>query len=152
LVKPMTINGYSEPGASMNSLADGDNAKILIELNGANAGPNADGLLVGATGAGSTIAGLCINRFSQNGIELRGGSDTVAGNFVGTNPQGNGPQATQNDGIHISHSNSSTIGGLTPGARNIVSGNQIDGIHIVGSAVAPANGNLIQGNFVGVNA
>jgi CSLREA domain-containing protein len=50
LMKPMTINGYSEMGASMNTLANGDNAKILIELNGSNAGPNADGLLV-TTGA-----------------------------------------------------------------------------------------------------
>src|SRR5262249_17193836 len=61
LLKPMTINGYSETGASMNTLAAGDNAKILIELNGANAGPNADGILIGAGGAGSTIEGLAIN-------------------------------------------------------------------------------------------
>src|SRR5262249_50634836 len=84
LIVPMTINGYSEMGASMNTLANGDNAKILIELNGANAGPNADGLLVGATGAGSTIQGLAVNRFSLNGIELQGGGCTIAGNFVGT--------------------------------------------------------------------
>jgi CSLREA domain-containing protein len=152
LLRPMTINGYSESGASMNTLANGDNAKILIELNGANAGPNADGLLIGATGAASTIEGLCVNRFSLNGIELQGGGDTIAGNFVGTNPQGNAAEANQNDGIHISNSNSSTVGGTTPGARNIASGNQIDGIHIVGSTAAPATGNLIQGNFVGINA
>jgi CSLREA domain-containing protein len=145
------INGYFEMGASMNTLANGDNAKILIELNGANAGPNADGLLVGATGAGSTIEGLAINRFSLNGIELQGGA-TVAGNFVGTNPQGTAAEPNQNDGIHVSNSSNSTIGGTTPGARNIASGNQIDGIHVVGSIASPATGNLIQGNFVGVNA
>jgi CSLREA domain-containing protein len=152
LIKPMTINGYSEMGASMNTLANGDNAKILIELNGANAGPNADGLLVGATGAGSTIEGLAINRFSLNGIELQGSGCTITGNFVGTNPQGNGAEPNQNDGIHISNSSSSTIGGTTTGARNIVSGNQIDGIHIVGTTANPATGNIIEGNFVGVNA
>jgi CSLREA domain-containing protein len=152
LIKPMTINGYSEMGAKLNTLANGDNATILIELNGANAGPNADGILVGATGAGSTIEGLAINRFSLNGIELQGGGDTVAGNFVGTNPQGSAAEPNQNDGIHISNSSSSTIGGLTPAARNIASGNQIDGIHVVGSTASPATGNLIKGNFVGVNA
>src|SRR5262249_33281608 len=62
LIKPMTISGYSEMGASMNALANADNAKILIELNGANAGPNDDGILVGPTGAGSTIRGLASNR------------------------------------------------------------------------------------------
>jgi CSLREA domain-containing protein len=152
LIKPMKINGYSEMGASMNTLANGDNAKILIELNGANAGPNADGLLIGATGAGSTIEGLAINRFSLNGIELQGGGATIFGNFVGTNPAGNSAEPNQNDGIHISHSNSSLIGGVLPAARNIVSGNQIDGIHIVGSTLLPATGNEIEGNFVGVNA
>jgi CSLREA domain-containing protein len=152
LIKPMTINGYSEKGAGMNTLTDGDNAKILIELNGADAGPNADGLLVGATGAGSTIEGLAINRFSLNGIELQGGDCTIAGNFVGTNPQGNSAEPNQNDGIHVSNSSSSVVGGTTPAARNIVSGNQIDGIHIVGTTANPATGNIIAGNFVGVNA
>jgi hypothetical protein len=147
----MTINGYTEPGAFVNSLANSDNARILIELNGANAGPNADGILVGATGAGSQIIGLAINRFSLNGIELQGAS-LIAGNFVGTNPQGNAAEPNQNDGIHISNANSSTIGGNTPAARNIASGNQIDGIHIVGSTASPATGNLLQGNFVGVGA
>ena len=152
LLKPVAINGYSEPGASVNTLGNGDNAKILIELNGANAGPNADGILIGATGAGSTISGLAINRFSLNGIELQGGGCAIAGNFIGTNPQGNAAEPNQNDGIHISNSNNSFIGGLTPAARNLVSGNQIDGIHIVGTTGTPATGNLIEGNFVGVNA
>jgi hypothetical protein len=152
LTLPMTINGYSETGASMNTLANGDNARILIELNGADAGPNADGLLIGPTGAASTIEGLAINRFSLNGIELQGGGDTIAGNFVGTNPAGTAAEPNQNDGIHISNSNSSIIGGPTPAARNIVSGNQIDGIHVVGTKGSPATGNLIEGNFVGVNA
>src|SRR5262249_7042057 len=49
-------------------------------------------------------------------------------------------------------SNNSTIGGTTPGARNIASGNRFDGIHIVGTTANPATGNLIEGNFVGVNA
>ncbi len=152
LLKPMTIDGYSETGASRNTLANGDNAKILVELDGSNAGPNADGLLIGFTSAGSTIEGLAINRFSLNGLELQGGGDTIAGNFVGTNPQGNAAEPNQNDGIHISNSSSSTIGGTTPEARNIASGNQIDGIHIVGTTASPATGNLIEGNFVGVNA
>jgi CSLREA domain-containing protein len=152
LLARITINGYTEPGASPNTLANGDNARILIELNGANAGPNADGLLIGTTGAGSMIEGLAINRFSLNGLEAQGGGDTIAGNFVGTNPAGSAAEPNQNDGIRISNSSNSTIGGTTPNARNVVSGNSVDGIHIVGSTGAPATGNLIRGNFVGVNA
>src|SRR5215469_5084734 len=83
IVVPVFINGYSQPGASANTLANGDNAVLLIQLDGANAGPNADGLLVGATGAGSKLSGLIINRFSLNGIELQGGGCTISGNFIG---------------------------------------------------------------------
>jgi len=153
ITKPVFINGYSEPGASANTLANGDNAVILIQLDGANAGPNADGLLVGATGAGSKISGLIINRFSLNGIELQGGGSTISGNFIGLNAAGTaevGPN--QNDGVRISNASSNVIGGTTPDARNVVSGNFIDGIHIVGSTASPATGNLVEGNFVGTNA
>src|SRR5262249_38873821 len=118
LIVPMTINGYSEMGASMNTLANSDNAKILIELNVANDGPNPDGLTVPASGAGSTTQGLAINRFSLNGIELQGGGCTIAGNFVGTNPRGNAAEPNQNDGIHVSNSSNNVIGGTTPAARN----------------------------------
>ncbi len=152
LMKPTVINGYSETGASMNTLANSDNAKILIELNGADAGANADGLLLGTGSAGSTIEGLAINRFSLNGIEAQSGSNFIQGNFVGTNPAGNAAEPNQNDGILISNSSNNTIGGTTPADRNIASGNTIDGIRVLGTLASPADLNLIEGNFVGVNA
>ena len=34
MTKPRTINGYTQGVASLNTLANGDNALILIELNG----------------------------------------------------------------------------------------------------------------------
>ena len=34
---PVVINGYTQPGASPNTLANGNNAVLLIELNGASA-------------------------------------------------------------------------------------------------------------------
>ena len=34
---PVVINGYTQPGAKQNSLANGDNAVLLIELSGASA-------------------------------------------------------------------------------------------------------------------
>jgi CSLREA domain-containing protein len=150
ITNPVFINGYSQPGASANTLANGDNGVLLIQLDGANAGPNADGLLVGA--AGSKIAGLIINRFSLNGIELQVGGCTISGNFIGLNAAGtaeDGPN--QNDGIHISNASNNVIGGTTPDARNVVSGNFVDGIHIVGTTAAPATGNLVEGNFVGTS-
>src|SRR5437764_14971540 len=35
ITRKIIIDGYAQPGASANTLADGDNARLLIELNGA---------------------------------------------------------------------------------------------------------------------
>ena len=48
-------------------------------------------------------------------------------------------------GVEISRGNENTIGGTTPGARNIIVSNSGDGVFVEG------DGNLIQGNYIGVN-
>jgi CSLREA domain-containing protein len=153
----VTINGYTQPGASPNTKANSDDATILIELNGANAGNAADGIDVHIPGGGSAtkhavIRGLAINRFSLNGIHIQSNYNVVTGNFVGTNPQGTVAQPNQNDGIRIAYASHNTIGGTSSGDRNLSSGNTIDGIHVVGDLAHPSTSNVIQGNFVGVNA
>src|SRR6266436_9118043 len=40
---PVIIDGYTQPGASPNTLASGDNAVLKIVLDGTNAGPGANG-------------------------------------------------------------------------------------------------------------
>src|SRR5438046_1834061 len=48
IIRPLTINGYSQPGAAANTLENADNAVILIQLDGTGAGAAADGLTLGA--------------------------------------------------------------------------------------------------------
>ena len=69
---PVVINGYTQPGASPNTLANGNNAVLLIELNGASA-RGANGLLINA--GGSTVEGLVINRFGGDGIQITGSGE-----------------------------------------------------------------------------
>jgi CSLREA domain-containing protein len=89
VVYPLTIDGYTQPGSSQNTLAVGDNAVINVELNGTSAGAGADGLNISA--GGSTVRGLSIYRFNGDGIDLNtAGGNTVAGNFIGTNATGAG--------------------------------------------------------------
>src|SRR5262249_35679792 len=64
LTAAVTIDGYSQTGASANTLAVGNNAVLRIELNGGNA--VSVGLTVKA--ANVTIRGLAINRFSGAGV------------------------------------------------------------------------------------
>src|SRR5437588_7769136 len=77
IIRPLTINGYSQAGASVNTLANADNAVILIQVDGTSAGAGADGLTLGAGSGGSTIKGLDITNFQGNGIVVQSN-----GNFI----------------------------------------------------------------------
>ena len=84
---PTIIDGYSQPGASPNILANDDNAVILIELNGSNAGAGSSGLSL--LNSPSMIQGLSIYSFNFSGIRLNPvGGDLVRGNFIGLNAAG----------------------------------------------------------------
>src|SRR5215218_4606694 len=68
ITTPVIINGYSQPGSSVNKLAKGTNAKLLIEINGNNAG-GASGLFIVASD--SVVKGLVINRFNFAAIRIQ---------------------------------------------------------------------------------
>ena len=97
------------------------------------------------TSPNNEIYGLQINSF-DTGIEISGGSATnniIAGNFIGNN----GIDAIPNtSGILISNAPDNLIGGTTVEARNLISGNDLNGISIEGS---DASGTLILGNYIG---
>jgi hypothetical protein len=135
------IDGYSQPGASPNTLNVGDNAVLRVELNGNN-GSNVGLLLSFSGGGGSTIKGLVINR---SGEEVKSGSGNyIQGNFLGTDVSGTAVFSTSNFGMPVGFNN--TIGGTTPAARNIISEATGGGMGISGG------GNVVQGNYIGTNA
>jgi hypothetical protein len=144
----VTIDGYTQPESAANTQGSGDDAVLLIELNGADAGA-ANGLTI--TSGNSTVRGLVINRFTGagggagNAIALNGGSDNVIeGNFLGTDASGTTALPNERNGIDVeSDSNDNQIGGIAPAARNLISGNQGPGVFVATS------GNTIQGNLIG---
>src|SRR4029077_5722926 len=71
-------------------------------------------------------------------------------NYIGTDVTGNVALSNPLAGISISGS-SNLIGGLAPGAQNVISGNQT-GIEIGGSIFPGPTNNTIQGNLIGLNA
>ena len=148
IVKPMAINGYSQPGSSANTSSTSDNAVLRIELNGTNTGLSANGLVLGLGSNGSSISGLVINRFFGTEILVQSDDNTITGNFIGTAAAGNaGASITSGFGIEIDGHFRNTIGGTTPAARNVIGGNS-DGINLNTSS----QNNLIQGNFIGLGA
>jgi uncharacterized repeat protein (TIGR01451 family)/CSLREA domain-containing protein len=145
ITDPVVLDGYSQPDASPNTLLNGDDAVLTIQLMGGSPGSGASGLVIDAGGSGTTIRGLVINRFSVNQILVRGASgNTISGNFIGTDPTGAGSVSSTGDGVSIAGP-SNKVGGTNPAARNVISGNTNRGIIIT------ANGNSVQGNFIGTN-
>src|SRR5262249_50841917 len=119
----------------------------LIELNGANAGTTANGLYILASNC--TVRGLAINRFGLGGIRLEtAGSNIVAGNFIGTGPQGTNSLPNGDVGVFLDHAAGNRIGGTNAGDRNVISGNLHAGVFIF---ECDSSGNTIQGNLIGTS-
>jgi hypothetical protein len=143
---PVIIDGYSQPGASPNTSAQGDNAVIMVDLNGSNTFFS-DGLVL--AGGNSTVEGLAINQFN-NAIDLdSAGGDVVSGDFIGTDVTGEIGENNYGYGVYVGGTANNTIGGVTPAARNILSSNNNEGIQVNGGT---ATGNLIVGDYIGTDA
>ena len=141
----LSIDGYTQSGASANSLASGENAVIEIALNGASAG-DASGLTLEAGSSGSAIRGLVIENFRESGINVLSSNDIIAGNFIGTNAAGTAA-AGNSYGVNVVNGQNNTIGGTAAAARNLISGNTTAGVYI-----DSANFTTVEGNYIGTSA
>ncbi len=128
ITKPVTINGYSQPGAHANTLATGNNAHLLIVLNGNNykegnaTAGTGNGLLFSPGSAGSVVKGLVISTWINTGIFINGVNDiSIVGNFIGTNAAGTSVAANQ-CGIYIQSASNTVIGTTNVADRNIIAG------------------------------
>lgn len=145
ITSAIVIDGYSQPGASMNTLATGNNAFLAIEIDGTNAGLNA-GLIISA--GNSTVQGLVINRFANEGILIiTSGNNTIRGNFLGTDQTGTLDRGNGVSGVSLLSPNN-TVGGTLPAHRNLISGNDFSGVGIAGVG---ADNNRIINNYIGTN-
>jgi hypothetical protein len=103
--------------------------------------------VIGGTDAG---AGNVISGNGVSGIEISSSQNVVAGNYVGTDATGMVPLGNAGNGIQLdTGAANNTLGGLTAGAGNLISGNGSNGIWINGTN---PNDNVVQGNYIGLNA
>jgi len=136
ITSPVVIDGSTQPGFA---------GTPIIQLNGTSAGAS-NGLTISA--GNSTVRGLVINRFALNGIELlTGGTNTIQGNFVGTDPSGTIDLGNIQSGVRLNTSGN-IIGGTTAAERNLLSGNNTNGALITGGGSA---NNIIRGNYIGTD-
>jgi trimeric autotransporter adhesin len=166
ITDPVTIDGYTQPGSAPNTnpVGQGLNGALLIEIDGENAGDVPFGMIEFQT-TDSTVRGLVINRTQgvKIGITNSGavGHIRIEGNYIGTDASGtagfaadSNPNSFARDGIFV-RTVGNTIGGTTPAARNLISGNigEFDGSYgvFVNAPVPLGIGTFIQGNLIGTD-
>ena len=156
------ILGFTQPGASANSLQYGDNSVYCVILDGATH-QIADGFAVQNTApnaAALSVNGIAFSGFTHSALNLRGG----VGHFIngirtgGTVNSGTANAYTLADvsygiilgpGVH-----GATIGVQNDeSSRNVIGGALNDGIHIDESsgATPAAHDNQIVNNYIGVS-
>ncbi len=152
ITDPVSISGYTQTGASPNTLGTGNNAVLKIELSGN--GATGTGLGITAVNGVSVIKGLAINRFGE-GIDIFGDTvgNRIEGNYIGTDKSGtkslpNGDGFFGCSAVLITDSFGNTVGGTTGGARNLISANASDGVGIFGDS----QNNKVLGNRIGITA
>jgi titin len=92
--------------------------------------------------SGNDLAGVRIDAAGTTG-------NTVAGNYVGTDPAGTGKLANGTGVRLASGASNNAIGGPTAGAGNVISGNTGNGVEFLN---ADTEHNTVAGNYIGVDA
>jgi CSLREA domain-containing protein len=147
LVKqPVTIDGYTQTGATENTKTVGNDANLLIRLD-KGAGTAGSGLWIDTND--SVVRGLSITGFSSGvGVIVAGDNNTVEGNFIGTDPGGIQAGVGNFTGVEVgSDSSNNLVGGTLPEARNVISGNGGEGVRINTDPFEVRN--RVQGNYIG---
>ncbi|MET0622696.1 MAG: CSLREA domain-containing protein [Pyrinomonadaceae bacterium] len=168
----MTIGGTTPAARNIISGSNGRGIIVRTFLNdnsiyvqGNYIGTNADGtvaipnlghgVLMGAGGhiVGGAVAGAgnLISGNGADGIFLGSPGHTIQGNLIGTDVSGTLALPNLSDGIETSRADRTLIGGTTPEARNVISGNRENGLRF-GSVDNPANNPVrVEGNYIGLN-
>jgi len=146
-----TIDGYTQPGASVNTSPLADNARIMVQIQGTGATLAFFGLFI--TSPNNVVRGLSM--FNIRAMVIQGAAarnNRIVGNFIGTNAAGTFQFTTflrdcssieLNRGASQNHVGTSDIAD-----RNVISGSAFTGVYFTDVGT---NANLIQNNIIGLN-
>ncbi|MCA9411243.1 MAG: right-handed parallel beta-helix repeat-containing protein [Candidatus Omnitrophica bacterium] len=84
---------------------------------------------------------------NDDGIDIQDSSTgiLVGGNFIGINASGSQGLGNSQQGVKVENSDDNIIGGSTSQLRNVISGNSLAGVGLIGGS----SGNTVQGNYIG---
>ena len=145
----VTIDGYTQPGASVNTDPVIDNAVILIQITATN--PNTDGMFFSSSN--NVVRGLSMYNLHRSIVfqTASATNNSVVGSFIGTNAAGTfvAPNwISGGNGVIVTQAASyTTVGGSNPADRDVLSGNQANGFSTYNEQT---DHNIVQGNLIGL--
>ena len=134
IINPNTAIGNTQDGILLAGVSN-------CQIGGVNP---LDGNVIIANGGN----GINIVADKTNTINSPASGNVIQANNIGYTGGSNNTVPNSGSGIVIEGSNN-TVGGTTAAARNIITGNHVNGISIYG---ALATGNTVQGNYIGVGS
>lgn len=115
-----------------------------------------DGILINSTlnriGGANPSARNLISGNNSSGISiLATPGNVISGNYIGTTARGTKSLGNSVAGVIIQGgSDGNTVGGSTPGERNVISGNGF-GVILAALTNFGLNGNIVSGNYIGTD-
>jgi hypothetical protein len=153
-VRGLVINRFSDAGIELKS-ADRNRIEsnfIGTDVTGAVVLGNGHGIIVSGGSEDNRIGGVpakkgnLISGNSEYGIRLLSSNNSVVGNQIGANAAGTAGLGNGASGIGIGEDCvNNVIGGSSPNAGNLISGNNFEGMEIGGAHT------VVQGNFIGTD-
>lgn len=158
LIRPVSINGYSQSGAVANTSTTGFNAVLKIQLSGANMPTGSAGLRLQAPTDASSVQGLSITHFTVGGRAIEVNSAgvvsitgcaigltpafTAAANFIGIQSLFN-----QTGAVRIG-----TLSSASPRAVNLISHNINGAIELSSVSGTQTGTSFVGRNLINVSA
>ena len=96
-------------------------------------------------GNGIEVRGLVIENAQVDGIWVVGSDNVVAGNYIGTDETGSATTPNGEYGVHVD-GNDNVVGGPAPADRNLLTGNFFGGVRLHSGV-----GNVVEGNYLGTD-
>jgi titin len=122
------------------------NAGNAIELEGSN------NVIGGDTpGERNIISGNGVSAVQIHGASTPSVNNVIKGNYIGLAADGITPLPNRSGIDLLNNVQYNTVGGNSPGQRNVISGNNLDGVSIYGSS-SDATNNTVSGNYIGIDA
>jgi parallel beta-helix repeat protein len=156
----LAINQFQWFGVLINGSSNNVITGNFLGTNAAGTAPDANWVGVWLGTSNNTVGGTTaadrniISGNTVDGVQISGatggGNNVVIGNYIGLDVTGTADLGNVNQGVAIYNgSDNNTIGGTAPGAGNVISGNNGEGVRVIG---AGTTGNVILGNRIGTNA